>query len=152
MFEAFAQQFALFGSAAAQAFGYPQVFVTMIATVAGIVVGAVPGLTATMALALLINLTYSMQLATAVAFLLGVYVGAVMGGCYSAIMINIPGTPSAAATALDGFVLAKQGHGGQAIGVGIVASFVGTLISILLLIFLTPFLYKIALKFGQWEY
>jgi len=152
MFEAFSQQFALFGSAAAQAFGFPQVFVTMAATVAGIVVGAVPGLTATMALALLINLTYSMQLPVAVAFLLGVYVGAVMGGCYSAIMINIPGTPSAAATALDGFVLAKQGHGGQAIGVGIIASFVGTLFSILILIFLTPFLYKIALKFGQWEY
>jgi putative tricarboxylic transport membrane protein len=152
MFEAFSQQFALFGSAAAQAFGFPQVFVTMAATVAGIVVGAVPGLTATMALALLINLTYSMQLPVAVAFLLGVYVGAVMGGCYSAIMINIPGTPSAAATALDGFVLAKQGHGGQAIGVGIIASFVGTLFSIMILIFLTPFLYKIALKFGQWEY
>ena len=152
MFEAFSQQFALFGSAAAQAVGFPQVFVTMAATVAGIVVGAVPGLTATMALALLINLTYSMQLPVAVAFLLGVYVGAVMGGCYSAIMINIPGTPSAAATALDGFVLAKQGHGGQAIGVGIIASFVGTLFSILILIFLTPFLYKIALKFGQWEY
>lgn len=152
MFEAFAQQFALFGSAAAQAFGFPQVFVTMIATVAGIIVGAVPGLTATMALALLINLTYSMQLPVAVAFLLGVYVGAVMGGCYSAIMINIPGTPSAAATALDGFILAKKGHGGQAIGVGVIASFIGTLFSIVILIFLTPFLYKIALKFGQWEY
>jgi len=152
MFEAFAQQLALFGSAAAQAFGFPQVFVTMIATVAGIIVGAVPGLTATMALALLINLTYSMQLPVAVAFLLGVYVGAVMGGCYSAIMINIPGTPSAAATALDGFILAKKGHGGQAIGVGVIASFIGTLFSIVILIFLTPFLYKIALKFGQWEY
>jgi putative tricarboxylic transport membrane protein len=152
MFEAFAQQFSLFGSAAAQAFAYPQIFVTMIATIGGIVVGAIPGLTATMALALLINLTYTMQLSVAVAFLLGVYVGAVMGGCYSAIMINIPGTPSAAATALDGFVLAKQGHGGQAIGVGVIASAIGSLFSIVILIFLTPFLYKIALKFGQWEY
>ena len=152
MFEAFSQQLALFGSAVVQAFGFPQVFVTMIATVAGIVVGAVPGLTATMALALLINLTYSMTLPVALSFLLGVYVGAVMGGCYSAIMINIPGTPSAAATALDGFILAKRGEGGQAIGVGIVASFIGTLFSILILIFLTPFLYKIALRFGQWEY
>jgi len=152
MFEAVSQQFSLFGGAFIQAFSYPQVFVTIIATVAGIVVGAIPGLTATMALALLINLTYSMQLSVAVAFLLGVYVGAVMGGCYSAIMINIPGTPSAAATALDGFVLAKQGHGGQAIGVGVIASFIGTVISIIVLVFLTPFLYGIALKFGQWEY
>lgn len=152
MFDALSQQLTLFGSAAAQAFAFPQIFVTMIATIAGIVVGAIPGLTATMALALLINLTYSMQLPVAVAFLLGVYVGAVMGGCYSAIMINIPGTPSAAATALDGFILAKQGHGGQAIGVGVIASFIGSLFSIVILIFLTPFLYKIALKFGQWEY
>jgi putative tricarboxylic transport membrane protein len=145
-------QFALFGAAVVQAFGFPQIFVTLIATVAGIIVGAIPGLTATMALALLINLTYTMQLPVAVAFLLGVYVGAVMGGCYSAIMINIPGTPSAAATALDGFILAKQGHGGQAIGTGVIASFIGTLISIAILIFLTPFLYKIALRFGKWEY
>lgn len=152
MFEAIATQLSLLGQATVQAFGFPQVFVTMTATVAGIIVGAIPGLTATMALALLINLTYSMTLPVAVAFLLGVYVGAVMGGCYSAIMINIPGTPSAAATALDGFVLAKQGHGGQAIGVGVIASFVGTLFSIIIMIFLTPMLYKIALKFGQWEY
>ena len=73
------------------------------ATIMGIIVGAIPGLTATMALALLINLSYGMQFDLAITFLLGVYVGAVMGGCFSAIMINIPGTPSAAATALDGF-------------------------------------------------
>ena len=152
MFEAFSIQFGIFGAAVAQAFGFPQILVTLVATVAGIVVGAIPGLTATMALALLINLTYSMTLSVALAFLLGVYVGAVMGGCYSAIMINIPGTPSAAATALDGFVLAKQGRGGQAIGVGVIASFIGSIFSIIILIFLTPFLYKIALKFGQWEY
>jgi TctA family transporter len=88
------------------------------ATTLGIIVGAIPGLTGTMALALLINVTYHMKLDHAVAFLLSVYVGAIMGGCYSAIMINIPGTPAAAATALDGFPLAKQGKGGKAITVG----------------------------------
>ena len=93
------------------------------ATIMGIIVGAIPGLTATMALALLINLSYGMQFDLAITFLLGVYVGAVMGGCFSAIMINIPGTPSAAATALDGFPLAKQGKGGLAIGTGVIASF-----------------------------
>lgn len=122
------------------------------ATTLGIVVGAIPGLTGTMALALLINLTYNMELNHAVAFLLSVYVGAIMGGCYSAIMINIPGTPAAAATALDGFQLAKQGKGGKAIAVGIISSFFGTIFSCLILIFATPYVYKIALKFSQWEY
>ena len=152
MIESFFEQVALFGGAASIAFSLPKIMVVMVATILGIIVGAVPGLTATMALALLINLTYSMELGSAVAFLLGVYVGAVMGGCYSAIMINIPGTPAAAATALDGFQLARKGEGGRAIGTGIIASFIGSVISIILLIFLTPFIYKIALKFGQWEY
>ena len=117
----------------------------------GLVVGAIPGLTATMALALLINLSYGMELDGAVAFLLAVYVGAVSGGLNAAIMINIPGTPSAAATCLDGFPLAKQGKGGLAIGTGIIASFVGTMFSILVMIFLSPLVYMIALKFGHWE-
>ena len=117
----------------------------------GLVVGAIPGLTATMALALLINLSYGMELDSAVAFLLAVYIGAVSGGLNAAIMINIPGTPSAAATCLDGFPLAKQGKGGLAIGTGIIASFVGTMFSILVMIFLSPLVYMIALKFGHWE-
>ncbi len=122
------------------------------ATFMGIIVGAIPGLTATMALALLINLSYGMQFDLAISFLLGVYVGAIMGGCYSAIMVNIPGTPAAAATAIDGFILAKKGEGGLAIGAGVISSFFGMLVSIACLIFFTPFVYKIALKFGQWEY
>ena len=97
----------------------------------GLLVGAIPGLTATMALALLINLSYGMPLENAVAFLLAVYIGAVSGGLNAAIMINIPGTPSAAATCLDGFPLAKEGKGGLAIGTGLIASFVGTIFSIL---------------------
>ena len=118
----------------------------------GLVVGAIPGLTATMTLALLINITYGMELYIAIAFLLSVYCGAVMGGCNSAIMINIPGTPSAAATALDGFVLAKQGEGGHAIAVGVITSFFGMMVSIFCLLLFTPFVYRIALRFGQWEY
>ncbi|MDD2453274.1 MAG: tripartite tricarboxylate transporter permease [Synergistaceae bacterium] len=117
----------------------------------GMLVGAIPGLTATMALALLINLSYGMQLENAVAFLLAVYIGAVSGGLNAAIMINIPGTPSAAATCLDGFPLAKQGKGGLAMGTGVIASFVGTIFSIAVMIFLSPLIYKIALKFGHWE-
>ena len=121
------------------------------AVLLGLVVGAIPGLTGTMALALLINLTYKMDSATAVSFMLGVYVGAVSGGLFSAIMLNIPGTPNAAATALDGYPLAKQGKGGKALFGGVFTSFLGTLISVVIMMIATPFLYKIALKFGKWE-
>ncbi|GHS96842.1 transporter [Synergistales bacterium] len=120
-------------------------------SLAGLLVGVIPGLTATMALALLINISYGMPLERAVAFLLSVYVGATSGGLCSAIMINIPGTPAAAATALDGFQLAKQGKGGIAIGTGFIASFIGTVFSILVMLCLTPVLYLIAMKFGHWE-
>lgn len=121
------------------------------AVLLGLVVGAIPGLTGTMALALLINLTYQMSTASAVAFMLGVYVGAVSGGLFSAIMLNIPGTPNAAATALDGYPLARQGKGGKALFGGTLASFLGTIVSVILMMIATPFLYKIALKFGKWE-
>jgi putative tricarboxylic transport membrane protein len=120
-------------------------------SVMGLLVGVIPGLTATMALALLINISYGMPLERAVAFLLAVYVGATSGGLCSAIMINIPGTPAAAATALDGFQLAKQGKGGIAIGTGFLASFIGTVFSILIMLTLTPVLYRHAMKFGDWE-
>ena len=152
MFEGLFQEIAIFWTAVGTNISLLKIGVIMGATVVGILVGAIPGLTATMALALLINVTYGMDLMIAVAFLLGVYVGAVMGGCNAAIMVNIPGTPSAAATALDGFVLAKKGEGGLALGTGIIASFFGMVVSILMLVFLSPFIYKIALKFGQWEY
>ncbi len=152
MFSTFLHELTLFGGALGVALTPINILVVMGATVMGILVGAIPGLTATMALALLINLTYGMDLMIAIAFLLGVYVGAVMGGCNAAIMVNIPGTPSAAATALDGFVLARQGKGGLAIGTGTVASFIGMVVSVLVLIFLSPFIYRIALRFGQWEY
>ena len=152
MLESILREMSLFGGALGQTLTFTHIFVVMGATIMGILVGAIPGLTATMALALLINLTYGMDLMIAIAFLLGVYVGAVMGGCNAAIMVNIPGTPSAAATALDGFVLARQGKGGIAIGTGIVASFIGMLVSIIVLVFLSPFIYRIALMFGNWEY
>ncbi|MCL2011001.1 MAG: tripartite tricarboxylate transporter permease [Synergistaceae bacterium] len=138
------------------------VFVTMVldprilalilgGSVSGLLVGVIPGLTATMALALLINVSYGMPLEHAVVFLLSVYVGATSGGLCSAIMINIPGTPAAAATALDGFPLAKKGMGGLAIGTGFIASFIGTVFGILIMLTLTPVLYIIAMRMGNWE-
>lgn len=145
------KQLGFFATAAGGVFEGMNMLVIAGAVLMGLIVGAIPGLTGTMALALLINLTYSMPTPTAVAFMLGVYVGAVSGGLFSAIMLNIPGTPNAAATALDGYPLAKQGKGGKALFGGVFASCGGTILSAVLMMLATPFIYKIALKFGKWE-
>ena len=147
----FMRQFGLFLQAGAGVFSGVNLIIVAIAVLLGLIVGAIPGLTGTMALALLINLTYKLPSDQAVAFMLGVYVGAVSGGLFSAIMLNIPGTPNAAATALDGYPLAKQGKGGKALFGGVFASCLGTLISCLIMLIATPFLSQIALKFGKWE-
>ena len=139
------------GQAAGGVFSGLNMLIVAGAVLLGLVVGAIPGLTGTMALALLINLTYKLPSDQAVAFMLGVYVGAVSGGLFSAIMLNIPGTPNAAATALDGYPLAKKGKGGKALFGGVLASCLGTLISCVIMMIATPFLSSIALKFGKWE-
>ena len=109
----FVKQLGLVGQAAGGVFSGINMLIVAGAVLLGLVVGAIPGLTGTMALALLINLTYKLPSDQAVAFMLGVYVGAVSGGLFSAIMLNIPGTPNAAATALDGYPLAMKGKGGR---------------------------------------
>ena len=146
-----AKQLALVGVAAGGVFEGMNLLIVAGAVLLGLVVGAIPGLTGTMALALLINLTYKLPTDQAVAFMLGVYVGAVSGGLFSAIMLNIPGTPNAAATALDGYPLAKKGKGGKALFGGVFASCLGTLISCMIMMVATPFISSIALKFGKWE-
>lgn len=146
-----AKQFALMGTAALGVFEGSNLLIVAGAVLLGLVVGAIPGLTGTMALALLINLTYTLPSDQAVAFMLGVYVGAVSGGLFSAIMLNIPGTPNAAATALDGYPLAKKGKGGKALFGGVMASCLGTILSCIIMMVATPFLSSIALKFGKWE-
>ena len=89
--------------------------IAVISTLAGLVMGMLPGLSATMAIALLTGLTYNLPTQSALISLLGVYVGSISGGCQSAILLNIPGTPASAATASDGFPMANQGKGGFAI-------------------------------------
>ncbi len=84
-------------------------FMVLIGTFMGLVFGALPGLTATMAVALLIPITYSLDAVTAIGMMLGAYVGGIAGGAVSAILLNIPGTPSAVVTSIDGYPMAKQG-------------------------------------------
>ena len=118
----------------------------------GIAVGALPGLTATMGVALLTTLTYAMAPDQAILVLLCMYVGAIYGGSRSAILLNIPGTPASAATALDGFPLARQGRAAEAMTLATAGSALGTLIGILLLVLLAPPLAAAALSFGSFEF
>jgi putative tricarboxylic transport membrane protein len=122
------------------------------ATLLGIAVGSLPGLTATMGVALLTTLTYALDRDAAILVLICMYVGAIYGGSRSAILLNIPGTPASAATTLDGFPLAKQGRAAYAMSVATTGSTMGTLVGIVMLIALAPALSELALKFGSFEY
>ncbi len=117
----------------------------------GIVWGALPGLSTTMAMALLIGLSAGMDQNTALSFMLGVYTGSVFGGAISAVMINIPGTPDAVPTMIEGHQLARRGEGGQALGMAIGASFIGNWVGIILLVGFIPLILAFALHFRSWE-
>lgn len=120
--------------------------------VAGTVIGAIPGLTATMAVAVLVPLTFAMPTATALILMGAIYTGAIYGGAYSAILLNTPGTPSAIATTFDGYPMAKQGDGDLAVTVACLASVIGGLIGAFALLTLAPPLSRVALAFGPVEY
>ncbi|WP_261396064.1 tripartite tricarboxylate transporter permease [Halomonas sp. DP8Y7-1] len=120
-------------------------------TLLGLFVGAMPGLSATMALALLLPLTFTMDPATGLSMLASLYVGASYGGSIAAILLRTPGTPSAAATVLDGFPLSQQGQAGKALGISLFASFFGGLMSGVALLTAAPLLGVLVLKFGPVE-
>ena len=118
----------------------------------GIFFGALPGLTATLGIALLTTLTYGMPMSTALIAMLGLYVGAIYGGSYPAILMNIPGTPASAATAMDGYPLARRGEGGRALGLTTTASLIGTVIGMLVLVLCAPLIARFALQFTSFEF
>jgi putative tricarboxylic transport membrane protein len=122
------------------------------ATLLGITVGMLPGLTATLGLALLTTLTFRMDAGDAILILICMYIGAIFGGSRSAILLNIPGTPANAASALDGFPLARAGKAGHALGLATVASFFGSIVGMLMLALIAPVLAEFALKFGSPEF
>ncbi len=120
--------------------------------VAGTVIGSLPGLTATMAVAVLVPITFSMPPATALIMLGAIYTGAIYGGAYAAILLNTPGTPSAIATTFDGFPMAKRGDGDLAVTLACLSSVVGGLVGAAFLLTLAPPLADVALRFGPVEY
>lgn len=142
----------LFFAALASLLSLQSLFNVAWATLLGIVVGSLPGLTATMGVALLTTLTYTFPAEQAVLVLICMYVGAIYGGSRSAILLNIPGTPANAATSLDGYPLAQAGRAGYAMGIATSSSAIGTTIGILFLAVSAPLLSEIALDFGSFEF
>ena len=118
----------------------------------GMIIGAMPGLTAPMGVALLIPFTYGMMPVPAITMLVSLYCGATFGGSIAAILVHAPGTPAAAATTFDGYPLAQKGQAGKALGMACISSGLGGLFSVVVLILLAPVLAEIAIKFGPPEY
>jgi len=127
-------------------------FLTLLGTALGITVGAIPGLTGAMLIALTLPLTFYMQPVHAVILLVSMYVGAISGGLITATLLRMPGTPASVMTTFDGYPMARAGRPGRALGLGIGASFVGGLISWIALLLLAKPLSIIATRFGPFEY
>ena len=121
-------------------------------TLLGIVFGAVPGLSATTGIALMLPVSFSMSSTTGILFLGAIYVGGISGGLISAILIGVPGTPASVATCFDGYPMAKNGRASRALGIGIISSFIGTFLSVLVSMIFCPLLAHYAVKMGPWEF
>jgi putative tricarboxylic transport membrane protein len=118
----------------------------------GIIIGSLPGLTATMGVALLVPFTFGLPLIESIGMLLGIFCGAIYGGSIPAILIRTPGTPAAAATLIDGYPLSQKGEAGRALSISVFSSFVGGLSGALIMAVLSPQISKFALQFGSAEY
>jgi putative tricarboxylic transport membrane protein len=125
---------------------------TALGTFLGIYIGAIPGLSVTMAVSILISFTFSWEVYNALALMVGVFMGGVYGGSRTAILLNIPGAPSAIATALDGFPMAQKGEAGRAIGLSTVMSVVGGFVGIIILSIAAPNISEFALTFQPRDY
>ena len=139
-------------SSIVQAFGTvlaPDILLVMLlGSVVGIVFGAIPGLTYSMGIILLLPLTFTLSALAAISMLLGVYIGGMTGGAVASILLGIPGTPSAAATVIDGHPLAKQGMADKALGTALFASIFGGMLSVITLMLTGPLIARFALNFG----
>ncbi len=124
----------------------------LLGTLVGMLIGAIPGLTATMGVALLTPLTFELSIMPALGVLIGVYCGAIYGGSITAILFRTPGTPASAATLFDGYPMMQRGEAGRALAVAAWSAAAGGIIGTLLLVFLTPQISRFALSFGPAEF
>ncbi len=134
-----------------QILNVPTVLWIALGEVLGITLGALPGLTATMGIALMLPISFQLSHATGMALLLGVYCGAVSGASIPAILLGIPGNPNAIATVYDGQAMTQKGLAGQALGGAVVASFIGGVLSMILLALASPLIARFTLLFGPAE-
>ena len=128
------------------------VLVILLATILGIILGAIPGLSGGLGVALILPVTFGMPAEVGIAMLVSIWVGGVSGGLIGSILLGIPGSPSSIATTFDGYPMTRNGQAVKALGAGITASFLGTVLSIVVAMALSPVLAKLALKLGPWEY
>lgn len=142
----------LFFSGLAAIFTFKTILLMVFGTILGLIFGAIPGLSAAMAVALMLPATFSMEPVQGMAVLISLYVGGISGGLISAILLRIPGTPASIATTFDGYPMTQKGMAGKAIGTGVIVSFIGGIISLLVLMFAAPPLASVAIKFGPFEY
>ena len=124
----------------------------LLGTMVGIIFGSLPGLTTVAALSMFLPITYAMSSGNGLSMLTAIYIGGISGGLISAILLNIPGTPSSIATCFEGTPMARKGEAGKALGLGIFASLAGTVFGIISMILLSPMLAALTIKFGPWEY
>lgn len=130
----------------------PVSLLLMVAGVAiGIIFGSIPGLSAAMAVALMLPITFTLTPSLGMNLLVAVYIGGISGGCISAILLNMPGTASSIATTFDGHPMAMKGEAMKALGIAIVFSFMGSIFSFIILTFFSPLLADVALKFTPAE-
>lgn len=144
--------FSLLGESIASIFTMKIMLLFLFGTIAGMVVGALPGLTTTMGVSLLISFTWGMEWIEAMVLIISVHIGGTYGGSTPAIFLNIPGTPASAATSMDGYPMAQRGEGGLARGLATFQSFFGTIFAAFLFLIGAPLLLKFSLNFGSWEY
>ncbi|MCH3918851.1 MAG: tripartite tricarboxylate transporter permease [Spirochaetia bacterium] len=128
------------------------IVVIFVGVVMGIIFGAIPGLTCVACLSMFLPVTYVMSDVMGLSMLTGIYIGATSGGLVSAILLNIPGTPSSIATCFDGRPMAMKGEAGKALGTGVLSSLIGTIIGVMAMILIAPTLAKLTIQFGPWEY
>lgn len=133
------------------ALSLPTLAATAAGSIVGLVFGAIPGLTFSMALALMMPFTFGMEPVPAMAMLFAVYTGGMTGGAVSAVLLGIPGTPSAAATIFDGHQLARRGEASLALGASVVASAFGGLFSLIVMMLLVGQVASLAIRFGPAE-
>lgn len=130
---------------------FENLFASFIGVTFGLFIGMMPGLTVSLGMVLLLPLTYKLSAISSVCLLLGLYASGMTGGSFSAVLINIPGTPSASATALDGHPMARNGRAGEALGIAVIASFFGGIFGLVCLSVAAPVIARVALNFGAPE-